>query len=127
MRTIEEYMHLPYRYVLTHDEDEDGNEGFVAEVEELPGVYSQGETPQIAIEGIHDAMLGWLSVALEDGMSIPEPRNPADCSGRVLLRIPVSLHAELKREAEREGVSLNQFISSALAGAIDWRRQRVPA
>lgn len=41
-------------------------------------------------------------------------------SGRLLLRMPAALHAELARAAEREGVSLNQFITRALAGRIGW-------
>jgi multisubunit Na+/H+ antiporter MnhC subunit len=41
-------------------------------------------------------------------------------SGRLLLRMPAALHAELAQTAEREGVSLNQFITSALAGRIGW-------
>ncbi len=32
-----------------------------------------------------------------------------------------SLHADLARAAEREDVSLNQFVSNALAGAVGWR------
>ena len=39
-------------------------------------------------------------------------------SGRLLLRMPAALHAELAQTAEREGVSLNQFITRALAGRI---------
>jgi hypothetical protein len=39
-------------------------------------------------------------------------------SGRLLLRIPASLHAELAQWAEREGVSLNQFITRALQSRI---------
>ncbi len=34
--------------------------------------------------------------------------------------MPRALHAELTRAAEREGVSLNQFITSALASSIGW-------
>ena len=41
-------------------------------------------------------------------------------SGRLLLRMPQALHAELSRSAEREGVSLNQFITTALARTIGW-------
>lgn len=70
MKTIEEYLRLPYRVILTHDRDEEGNEGYVAEVEELPGVYSQGASPEEAVHGIREAMAGWLSVALEDGVRI---------------------------------------------------------
>jgi multisubunit Na+/H+ antiporter MnhC subunit len=34
--------------------------------------------------------------------------------------MPAALHAELAQAAEREGVSLNQFITRALAGRIGW-------
>jgi RNA polymerase sigma-B factor len=43
-------------------------------------------------------------------------------SGRLLLRMPQSLHAELAEAAEREEVSLNQFITNSLAAAVHWRR-----
>ena len=122
-RTLDEYLKLPYTIELVRDQDDDGNRGFVAEVEELPGCISQGATPEEAIRNVFDAMHGWISVALEDGRDIPEPRTGKDYSGRFLLRIPQSLHAELAREAEREGVSLNQYAASALAGAVGWRRE----
>lgn len=32
-----------------------------------------------------------------------------ECSGRLIIRIPKTLHYKLKREAEAEGVSLNQY------------------
>ena len=41
-------------------------------------------------------------------------------SGRLLLRLPPSLHGELARAAESEAVSLNQFITNTLADAIGW-------
>ena len=72
-RTLDEYIQLPYRVILTHDRDADGNEGWVAEVAELPGCVSQGATPEEAAASIRDAMLGWISVGLADGQPIPEP------------------------------------------------------
>jgi len=36
-------------------------------------------------------------------------------SGRFVVRLPQSLHAALEREAEREGVSLNQLVVANLA------------
>jgi hypothetical protein len=35
--------------------------------------------------------------------------------------MPRTLHADLTRACEREGVSLNQFITDVLAGAVLWR------
>jgi antitoxin HicB len=118
MRTVEEYLELPYRISLLHDEDEDGNAGWVAEVDELPGCLSQGETPDEAVANVRDAMEGWISVALEDGQRIPEPRAPNSYSGRLVVRMARSLHAELAREAELEGVSLNALITTALARSM---------
>jgi hypothetical protein len=54
----------------------------------------------------------------------PARDDEASHSGRLLLRMPQSLHAELAREAEREGVSLNGFITGALASAVSWRAER---
>ena len=124
MRTLEEYLELPYAIVVVHDVNEDGNSGWVAEVEELPGAISQGRTAEEAVERVREAMRDWLAVALEDGVAIPEPRATADFSGRFLVRVPASLHSDLVRSADREGVSLNQFVTGALAGAVGWPGMR---
>jgi len=39
-------------------------------------------------------------------------------SGRILLRIPKSLHGTLIYAAKRDGVSLNQYISSLLSSEV---------
>ena len=44
-------------------------------------------------------------------------------SGRLLLRMPRTLHEELARAADRDGVSLNQFITGVLASAVDWKHE----
>jgi HicB family len=42
-------------------------------------------------------------------------------SGRLMLRMPPTLHSDLAEAAQREGVSLNTFILGVLAGAVAWR------
>ena len=42
-------------------------------------------------------------------------------SGRLLLRMPESLHADLARASEQAGVSLNGYINEALANAVGRR------
>ena len=46
----------------------------------------------------------------------PHPRPTVHHSGNLRLRLPASLHGRLAREAEREGVSLNQWLVAKLAG-----------
>lgn len=121
MKTIEEYLDMPYTVTLVHHRDDAGHEGWIAEVEELTGCISQGVTPEEAVAHVRDAMTGWLSIALEDGIAIPEPRRSGAFSGRFLVRVPTTLHAELSRAASKEGVSLNQFVSSILAASVHWR------
>jgi RNA polymerase sigma-B factor len=53
--------------------------------------------------------------------SRPKRREPKH-SGRLLLRMPQSLHAELAEAAEREEVSLNQYITNTLAAGVGWHR-----
>ena len=77
--------------------------------------------------------------AAEAGMSEPQPNaarangteengrpvSPSPkvaYSGRILVRMPETLHDELARAAESERVSLNQFITNALSAAIGWQR-----
>lgn len=48
-------------------------------------------------------------------------------SGRLLLRMPESLHAELARASGRAGVSLNAFINDALAQTLGRRGNATPA
>lgn len=52
-----------------------------------------------------------------------EREKPAP-SGRLLLRMPRTLHAELARRAERDGTSLNQFITDALATTVGWGEEK---
>jgi hypothetical protein len=43
---------------------------------------------------------------------------------QVIVRVPDSLHRELKEEAKKEGVSLNQLCLTKLARPLDWYRQK---
>jgi antitoxin HicB len=118
--TVEEYLARPYHLLVVRD-GEDKGKPWTASVEELAGCTSRGKTADAALEGLRSAMTEWLGVALEEGREIPEPKSATSHSGRLLLRMPRTLHAELTRASEREGVSLNQFITDVLAAAVVWR------
>lgn len=46
--------------------------GYTISVPSLPGCISYGETFEETIDVIKDAMAGWLQVAKEEGLPIPE-------------------------------------------------------
>jgi hypothetical protein len=57
-----------------------------------------------------------------------ERQDESTHSGRLLVRMPPTLHADLARAADNEGISLNSLIVGVLAGAVAWRHpdEKVP-
>ena len=74
---------------------------------------THGSTPEEAARRGREV----LSLLIDSAMRSGEPMPAAErrFSGNLRVRLPVSLHGRLAREAEREGVSLNQWIVSRLA------------
>lgn len=105
--------YLGLRYPITIYPAEEG--GFVAEVQELPGCMTQGETIEEVVEFIEDARRSWIEAAYQDGQDIPLPRTMEEFSGRFLVRLPKYLHRRLAEAAQREAVSLNQYVASLLS------------
>lgn len=120
------FLELPYHIVLVRDDEGGEQESWTARVEELPGCEAHERTADGATRAIAKAMEDWLTAALEKGATVPEPRSTSSHSGRLLLRIPQALHAELAHKADREEVSLNGLITGMLAGAVGWQREGVP-
>ena len=106
--TINDYLKLPYHIIIQHITDESGSYYF-ATVRELDGCMSHGDTYTEAFENIQEAMEGWIECKIEGGFPVPLPVEDSQYSGKFVLRIPKTLHARLSMEAEKEGVSLNQY------------------
>jgi antitoxin HicB len=113
-KNVEYYMDLPYTIELIRDKEA----GWFVRVKELRGCMSQGDTAEEALVMIQDAMRAWLEVAIEDSIPIPEPLPDEEYSGKFVVRVPRSLHRQLVEQAEREDVSLNQYINVTLARAV---------
>ena len=106
-----DYLGLPYSRVVIPEED--GT--FRGEIFEFPGCIATGETEAEALASLKDVALSWLEASLAKGQVIPEPIENVEFSGKLVLRLPKSLHKKSARAAERDGVSLNHFIVSSLA------------
>ena len=118
---VRRYLDLPYRIQLARDAADD-ERPWRAVVEELPGCEVRGTTPPDAVSRVQAAMAEWVASAHAAGRDVPQPRDARAYSGKLLLRMPKSLHAEVAHAAERDQVSINNYINSLLAAGAQWRR-----
>ena len=95
MKTLNEYMKMPYRMEIVEDEEEGG---FVVSYPDLPGCITCGETIESAVQNALDARI-----------EIYEPDSLENYSGQFKLRIPRSLHRSLAEHSQKEGISMNQY------------------
>jgi predicted RNase H-like HicB family nuclease len=116
-KDLEYYSKLPYTIVLEKWEDQ--GIYWVARVLELPHCLIHGDTPEEAIKEIQEVKMEWIESNLERVLPIPEPEPEShEYSGQIRLRIPPSLHRQLSYKAAIEDVSLNQYMTAALARSI---------
>ena len=93
--------------------------GWLITYPDLPGCMSDGETPEAAIINGEDALVAWIEAARAAGREIPKPSEPS--SGKLITRVPRSLHARLTSRARQEGVSMNALVSTFLAEGLGRR------
>lgn len=112
-------MNNPDRYpaeVFWSDEDE----GFIAIAPDLPGCSAFGEDQASALVELKHAITAWQEAATSAGNPIPAPSQPAvdvEYSGKFVLRMAKTMHRSLATSAQREGVSLNQYVVTLLSAA----------
>lgn len=106
MKTLDEYLKMPYKLEIIPDAAEGG---YVASYPELRGCITCGETMEAVFANALDAKREWLKAAIEDNVPIPEPYDSEEYSGQFKLRLPKSLHKQLSEQSKREGVSMNQY------------------
>ena len=112
MKTLNEYLAMPYRMEIVEDREEGG---FVVSFPELPGCITCGETLETAVANAQDAKKAWLEAALADGVTIQEPDSLEKYSGQFKLRMPRSRHRALAEHSQQEGISMNQYCVYLLA------------
>jgi predicted RNase H-like HicB family nuclease len=113
---IEQFAALNHTIVMRRDEDGD----IVASIVELDGCVAHGKDAAEALTELASMKKLWIESCLADGKRVPLPAEEDDTlpSGKWLQRVPRSLHKKLADLAQREGVSLNQYVVSVLAEAI---------
>ena len=104
------YLGRPYARILTPDSD--GT--YLGQIAEFPGCIATGDSMAEALTNLERVAESWIESALAQGQSVPEPKEEVDYSGKFVLRLAKSLHKTAAEMAERDGVSLNQFIVTAI-------------
>ena len=105
---VNDYIKLPYTRIIQEINDESGHY-FYGRIMELDGCQSTGDTLDELYKNLNEALEGYIETKLENNLEIPRPANQEAYSGKFVVRIPKSLHMRLELEAEREGVSLDQY------------------
>lgn len=116
------YLRRPYRMEVRGDPEQ----GYLASAPELPGCITAAETPEAAMVALRDAMASWIETALIDGAPVPEPNDIPEgrFNGRMLLRLPKTLHRTLAEQAERDDVSVNHLAVALIAAGLERERMQ---
>ena len=68
---IEALARRPYRMIVWHDEEN----GWAAEIPDLPGLSAAGDTLEEMMAIVEEAKLLWIAAALAEGRPVPMPRD----------------------------------------------------
>ena len=110
-RPLDYYLGLQYPFRV--EKDPEG--GYVVLFPDLPGCLTQAESLDELASMAEEARALWIETEYEAGEDIPLPSHPPEYSGKFNLRLPKYLHRQLAHSAEREGVSLNQYVLTLIA------------
>jgi predicted HicB family RNase H-like nuclease len=88
---------------------------YVALVPAMPGAGGDGASAEEAVRAAQDSVWEFIEIKKQHGDPIPPSDvDEPEFSGQTRLRMPKSLHRDLARAAEKEGVSLNSLMVSYL-------------
>ena len=120
-----------YCHIVSPIGVQDGG-GFMFSMPDIPGVMADGATEFEAIADGREAFIAVVSAMVDVGQEVPPPAfnvqdfTPASASGKVLARLPRSMHLQLTARAKTEGVSLNSLVLAFIAEGLG-RRNAVRA
>jgi antitoxin HicB len=109
-----------YQFTVRPLSKEEGG-GYLVEYPDIPGCMSDGETIEEAIANGREALRDCIDVFKESGRKVPKPEVAA---AQWRQRLPRTLYSKLTKQAVREGVSINSFVTAIIAEAIGSKLER---
>ena len=107
---------MKYPFQIIELSKADGG-GYLITYPDLPGCMSDGDTADEAMKNSEAAVKDWIKARKKFGKDIPMASPPIDLesySGKFIQRVPKSVHAQLAKRAEQEGISMNQLAETYL-------------
>jgi predicted HicB family RNase H-like nuclease len=101
-----------YTYRITWSEEDGEYAGLCAE---FPSLSWLARTQEEALQGIRSLVAESVADMQSNNESVPQPLATRRFSGRLLVRIPPSVHRDLTIQAAESGVSINRLVSYKLA------------
>ncbi|HEV8469212.1 MAG TPA: toxin-antitoxin system HicB family antitoxin [Candidatus Limnocylindria bacterium] len=112
--SVEEILARPYGVFFEYGESP--SEGVLAYLAEWPDCFAAGRTRRAALTELEATLRELAAYRLRRGLEIPKPAE--DFSGRFVLRLPKQLHRDVERRAKSDGVSLNTWVTQAIAREV---------
>jgi predicted HicB family RNase H-like nuclease len=100
-----------YHYSVSFSEED---QVFIGRVAEFSSLAAHGTTLEKALRETCSLVESVIEDLEESGEALPEPFRKRSYSGRINVRMPEHLHRQLAIEAQRQRVSLNQWINAKL-------------
>ncbi len=91
------------------------DDAYIARCLEFPSLAAHGPTPEAALAEIRSVVAAVVEDLVANREDIPEPLGTRPYSGKLVVRLPKSVHRDIAIRAAEEGVSINQFLLSRLA------------
>lgn len=115
---VDYYMSLPYTISVERRDEQGGY--YIARYIELSHFIMTGDTPEEAVHELESEKREWFELNIEEGNKIPLPLQSRNYSGKVIIRMSPTLHNAIAVKSEKEEVSLNQFMVTALARSVGY-------
>lgn len=121
-----DYMKKAKSYPITLTPvDESEGKGYYVTSTYFPGICVDEETADAAISEFYTVLAEVIQYSVEHGQNLPQIV-PEEYSGKMSLRMSKSLHAQLARQAELDGVSINALANQYIAQGLGQPRSRQP-
>lgn len=117
--TLKEFLEHKYKMLIEPYEDVEYNEsGYIITCPELVGVKVFGETLKEAFEELEEAKIAYYEMKTELGEDISIPVHKERPSGRVTLRLPISMHERVIEQSELNKTSLNATLVNLIGAGL---------